>query len=150
MKGDNRFGVIDGHQRLATVVMFLSALFIRLKFFRYLTEEEMVLYEDLIKRHLSYRFTTSSNDKELLNDYAIGQVNVNRSSVDSESGIRIMNAFDFFTDSCEDKSEQVITKMIKTVSSAICTTYTAEDEFVAKQLFVFKSDRGKVSTWKQI
>ena len=39
-QADNKFGVIDGQQRMTTIVMFLSALFKRLKEIRNLNENE--------------------------------------------------------------------------------------------------------------
>ena len=39
-RSENEFGVIDGQQRLTTIVIFLSALFFRLKAIRQLAEHE--------------------------------------------------------------------------------------------------------------
>ncbi|HQQ02843.1 MAG TPA: DUF262 domain-containing protein, partial [Bacteroidales bacterium] len=47
-KSESNFGVIDGQQRLTTIVIFLSALFSKLKSIRSLTENEEVLFENMI------------------------------------------------------------------------------------------------------
>ena len=42
------FRVIDGQQRLTTIIIFLSALFTKLKSIRPLSEEEEIHYEDML------------------------------------------------------------------------------------------------------
>jgi len=69
----SRFGVIDGQQRLTSIVIFLAALFTRLKVLRPLTEYEQELYEDMIKRNSTYHFTTVDYDHQLFRDYVIDQ-----------------------------------------------------------------------------
>jgi len=63
-KPDKKFGVIDGQQRLTTIVIFLSALFKRLSSIRKLTETEQEIFEDIIKRNSTYRFETVDYDKQ--------------------------------------------------------------------------------------
>ena len=46
-KEDKKFGVIDGQQRMTTIVIFLSALFSRLKEIRPLNEVEQEIFEDI-------------------------------------------------------------------------------------------------------
>ena len=48
-KDEKKFGIIDGQQRMTTIVIFLSALFSRLKQIRPLTESEQETFEDIIK-----------------------------------------------------------------------------------------------------
>ena len=73
-KSENQFGVIDGQQRLTTIVIFLSALFIRLKAIRQLSESEEESFEDIIKRKSTYRFETVDYDKRLFKDYVIDRI----------------------------------------------------------------------------
>lgn len=70
-KSDKKYGIIDGQQRLTTIVIFLSALFERLKSIRNLTESEEEIFEDIIKRNSTYRFETVDYDKQLFKDYVI-------------------------------------------------------------------------------
>lgn len=52
--GDNKYAIIDGQQRLTTIVIFVSALFKSIAHERELTEREEVILEDMIKRKSSY------------------------------------------------------------------------------------------------
>src|SRR3989304_3951459 len=70
---NQEFYVIDGQQRLTSIVIFLSALFAKLKTIRNLTEQEEVCYEDMVKRRSAIRFSTVNYDNQLFIDYVIEQ-----------------------------------------------------------------------------
>jgi len=142
-KGDSYFGVIDGQQRLTTVVIFLSALYCKLKTFRALTEDEEVLYENMIKRKSNYIFSTVDYDNQLFKDYVIDLTKKNKNGLETESARRIVKAFDFFTSSFADKDGEFLTKMLKIVSEATCTTHPVRNESEAIQMFIFQNNRGK-------
>ncbi len=142
-KGDNYFGVIDGQQRLTTIVIFLSTLFAKLSSFRALTDEEEVLKENMIRRRANYIFSTVDYDNQLFKDYVIDQTKKDRNGLETESARRIVKAFDYFTNSFADKDEQFLIKMLKTVSEATCTTHPVKNESEAIQMFIFQNNRGK-------
>mgnify|MGYP002392087513 FL=1 len=142
-KGDSCFGVIDGQQRLTTIVIFLSALYSKLKTFRALTEDEEVLYENMIKRKSNYIFSTVDYDNQLFKDYVIDQTKKDKNGLETESAKRIVKAFDFFTNSFAEKDELFLTKLLKTVSEATCTTHIVRNESEAIQMFIFQNNRGK-------
>uniref|UniRef100_UPI004048378A DUF262 domain-containing protein n=1 Tax=Flavobacterium sp. TaxID=239 RepID=UPI004048378A len=70
-KETNKFGVIDGQQRMTTIVIFLSTLFKKLESIRPLTEEEEISKEDMIIRKSVYRFETVDYDDRFFKDYVI-------------------------------------------------------------------------------
>ena len=142
-KSNSHFGVIDGQQRLTTIVIFLSALFTRLKTIRELTEDEEVLYENMIKRKSNYIFSTVDYDNQLFKDYVVEQTKKNKIGLETESARRIVKAFDFFSKNFEDKDESYLTEMLKTVSEASCTTHPVKNESEAIQMFIFQNNRGK-------
>ena len=80
-KSDSRFGVIDGQQRLTTITIFLSALFSRLKEIRPLTISEQEIKEDILKRNLTYRFSTVGYDNQLFRDYVIDQTKTDKNGL---------------------------------------------------------------------
>lgn len=142
-KGIQNFSVIDGQQRLTTIVIFLSALFSALKAIRPLSEDEEVCYEDIIKRKNTVRFSTVLYDNQLFIDYVVDQTKFDHNSLDTESSRRIVRAFDFFKEQLSTKSEAYLTKMCSVIAEATCTTHPVQNESEAIQMFIFQNSRGK-------
>lgn len=136
------FGVIDGQQRLTTIVIFLSALFNRLEAIRPLSETEQETFEDVIKRNSTYRFETVDYDKQLFKDYVIDQSKKDKNGLDSQSAKRIVTAFDFFSQQLKEKEESYLLKMLHTIQNASCTTHPVKDKSEAIQMFIFQNNRG--------
>lgn len=137
------FNVIDGQQRLTTIVIFLSALFAKLKFVKYLSEEEVFCYEDMVKRRTAIRFWTVDYDNQLFIDYVIYQTKSDHNGLETESSRRIVRAFDFFKKHLSDKPQDYLTKMLSIVGDATCTTHSVQNESEAIQMFIFQNSRGK-------
>jgi hypothetical protein len=142
-KGSGEFHVIDGQQRLTTIVIFLSALFLRLRKIRALTDYEKECYEDMIKRNANFRFLTVQYDKQVFVDYVIHQTKVDHHGLETESARRIVRAFDYFNDHLSDKSEDYLAKMLKIITDATCTTHPVKHAAEAIQMFIFQNSRGK-------
>lgn len=142
-KGDSLFHVIDGQQRLSTIVIFLSALFAKLKTLRNLSEDEEVCFEDIVRRKSNIRFSTVGYDNTLFKDYVIDQTKKDKNGLETESAKRIVHAFDYFVRHLADKDELYLTTMLKIIGDASCTTHTVEDESFAIQMFIFQNNRGK-------
>jgi len=140
---DKRFGVIDGQQRLTTIVIFLAALYTRLKGLRPLSEQELEIYEDTIKRNSTYRFTTVDYDKLIFRDYVIDQLNRDTSGLETTSAKRMVKAFDFFSAYLANKEEAHLLGLLQVVSRASCTTHPVTNESEAIQMFIFQNNRGK-------
>ena len=142
-KSEKVFGVIDGQQRLTTIIIFLSALFSRLKNIRELTEYEEEIFEDIIKRKSTYRFETVVYDNQLFKDYVIDQTKKDRNGLETESAKRIVNTFDFFSKILKTKEEKYLLKMLDTIQDSSCSTHHVKDESEAIQMFIFQNNRGK-------
>lgn len=142
-KSESHFGIIDGQQRLTTILIFLSALFSKLKTIRTLTENEEVLFENMIKRKSNYIFSTVDYDNQLFKDYVVDQTKKNKNGLETESARRIVNAFDFFSKALSDKDDEYLLKMLKTVNEASCSTHPVKNESEAIQMFIFQNNRGK-------
>lgn len=140
---DQLLNVIDGQQRLTTIVIFLSALFEKLKTIRRLSEEEEVCYEDMVKRRNAIRFSTVDYDNQLFIDYVIDRTKFDHNSLETESSRRIVRAFDFFRKHLSNKSDDYLTKMLFIISDANCTTHPVQNESEAIQMFIFQNSRGK-------
>jgi hypothetical protein len=142
-KGEYRFYIIDGQQRLTTIVIFLSALFTKLKSLRELSREEKLRFEDMVIRDGIINFSTVEYDNELFKDYVIEQSKKDKNGLDTESVKRIVYAFDYFVEQLADKKEDYLTKMLDIISKASCTTHTVKNESEAIQMFIFQNNRGK-------
>lgn len=142
-KEGKTFGIIDGQQRMTTIVIFLAALFSRLKQYRSLTESEQEAFEDIIKRNSTYRFETVDYDRQFFRDYVIDQIRKDSKSLETESARRIVTAFDYFISQLRNKDEEYLLKMLNTIQNASCTTHPVKDEAEAIQMFIFQNNRGK-------
>lgn len=145
-KDQETFYVIDGQQRLTTIVIFLSALFDRLKLLRTLSENEEICYEDMIKRRSTIRFQTVDYDNQLFNEYVIDQTKTDHNSLKTESARRIVRAFDFFKAYLSNKPEDYLVKILSIIENAACTTHLVQNESEAIQMFIFQNNRGKRPT----
>lgn len=145
-KGDFKFNIIDGQQRLTTIVIFLSSLFKKLKELRELSENEEVLFENTIKRKSNIHFETVDYDNLLFKDYVIIQDKKDKNGIETASGKRIVAAFDYFNNILKDKNEDYCTRMLKAVTTAVSTTHEVTDESEAIQMFIFQNNRGKKPT----
>lgn len=140
-KRDHLFAIIDGQQRLTTIIIFLSALFSRLLQISPLKMIEQEIFEDIIKRHSTYRVSTVEYDNQLFQDYVIDQSKKDKNGLKTISARRIISAFDFFVSRLEDKDESDLSKMLDTIQKASCTTYTAKDESEAIRMFRIKNNK---------
>lgn len=140
---NQKFYVIDGQQRLTTIVIFLSAIFARLKGIRPLKEDEEVCYEDIVKRRSEVRFSTVDYDNQLFKDYVIELTKSDHNGLDTESARRIVRASDFFKQQLSNKPEEYLTKMLSIIRGATCTTHLVKNESEAIQMFIFQNNRGK-------
>jgi hypothetical protein len=140
------FNIIDGQQRLTTIVIFLATLFRKIKGTRELSEVEDFLYQSMIIRKSTIHFETVEYDNLLFKDYVITQDKKDKIGIETESAKRIVAAFDYFNCLLKDKSEEYSTLMLKAVTTAVCTTHEVIDESEAIQMFIFQNNRGKKPT----
>jgi hypothetical protein len=138
-----KYNIIDGQQRLTTIVIFLSVLFCKLKEVKELSEKERFCYEDMVMRGSEIRFLTVEYDKQLFIDYVINQTKCDKYGLETESSRRIVNAFTFFKKELSKKPEEDLTKMLSVVREAACTTHQVQNESEAIQMFIFQNNRGK-------
>ena len=142
-KDKTTFGIIDGQQRLTTIVIFLSVLFRKIELIRPLTETEEVLKEDVLLRKSTHRFETVEYDKQLFKDYIITRLKKDKNGLETQSARRIVDAHDFFENHLSGKDETYLLKMLDTIQKASCTTHPVMDESEAIQMFIFQNNRGK-------
>ena len=140
---DFSFYVIDGQQRLTTIVIFLSALFAKLRALRQLTDDEEKCFGDIVKQRSDVRFSTVNYDDLLFKDYVINRSKKDKNSLDTESAKRIVSAFDFFEENLANKDQQYLTCMLDIITEASCSNHDVLNESEAIQMFIFQNNRGK-------
>jgi uncharacterized protein with ParB-like and HNH nuclease domain len=146
----DRFDIIDGQQRLTTIEIFLTAVFHRLGSLRKLTDDEIEIREDTIKRNSKYRFSTVEYDNPFFKDYVIDQTKSSRKSIETLSATRIADAFDYFKKELKTKSVSDCEKYINCIINSACTTHIVNAEAEAIQMFIFQNNRGKLPTKLEI
>ena len=137
-------GIIDGQQRLSTVITFLASVYKRLKVLRKLTKDEDTIYNDMLKNQSEYRFSTVEYDDQAFRDYIIDQVRTDRNAVlETQSAQRLIEAFSSFNRNLSKKQESYLTNMLQILSRASCTTHLVQGESTAARMFILENDRGK-------
>lgn len=140
--GDEKFGVVDGQQRLTTIMLFLSALYRELENRRKLTEDEE-RNRRIIKDGTRYGFSTVDYDNVLMRDYAINRIKKHITVFATISQKRIVQAYDYFANYLSRCDEPKLTLLLNTVMKSACTTHVVNNEAEAVQMFIFQNDRGK-------
>ena len=142
-KSHHKFAVIDGQQRLTTIIIFISALFKRLQEFRPLQKEEKEIYEAFIPLTATLRFETVDYDKDIFNEYIIDGTKKDKKGIKTQSAYRIIRAFEFFKKYLQKTEEAELLNILKTIQNASCSTHLIADESEAIQMFIFQNNRGK-------
>lgn len=141
---NSEFAIIDGQQRLTTITIFVCALIERIKLARILTDDEEMLYEDIIKRKKIYHFSTVHYDNQLFRDYVIDRIKTGHiHGVETTSARRIIEAYDFFESKLINYDINHVEALLNATINASCTTHIVNAEAEAIQMFIFQNNRGK-------
>lgn len=148
---ENKYWVIDGQQRLTTVVIFFSCLINELKnrekvLTKLLDNEGNVLdiwriSENYIKLGKNFKFQTVTYDNPFF-ESLIYENNLNTTQ-DTSSSKRISIAKTAFDDLFKQAELNDILKWKTIIDNAVITTFEVSDKLQATQIFAFQNDRGK-------
>jgi uncharacterized protein with ParB-like and HNH nuclease domain len=144
------YNIIDGQQRLTTIEIFLCAVYKQIKKYCDPTDTEFEIYEDIIKRNCTYRFSTVEYDNPFFKDCIIDQTKTNTRNIETLSAHRFIDAFDYFTKELEKVNIEQCKKYIEVVANSACTTHIVNNEAEAIQMFIFQNNRGKLPTKLEI
>lgn len=133
--------IIDGQQRMTTVVIFLSCIHNRLKQMPEHSKEAANISNEYLKNtDDQQKFETVGYD----NNFFLSTVIENRhDKIDTRSRRRIKEAFDYLTDKIEQASIEEVLRWKELAENAKITTDAVEDKAEATQIFTFQNDRGK-------
>lgn len=143
LKNDNKYAIIDGQQRLTTIMIFLSALFHKMKEISTLTDEEEEIYEDLVIRRNKLKFETVKYDNQIYKDFVIYNKEINPKILETESSKRFVSAYFYFSQQLKNKNKLELTNLMKVLINSSCTTHIVKEEAEAIQMFIFQNNRGK-------
>lgn len=143
---DYKLKIVDGQQRMTTIVICVSAIIYRLEILKRdegLSEFEEGIKEDFLKKRSKIHFRTVEYDCNIFNDYIINKNTTSHYNLDTNSAIRIVKAFDYFTTEFKNKDAKYLDEILEVISGATCTTHEVTNEAEAIQIFIFQNNRGK-------
>ncbi|TVZ51521.1 DUF262 domain-containing protein [Dokdonia sp. Hel_I_53] len=139
----NKFWIIDGQQRLTTVVVFLACVYNKLKDIEAYNNVATNIYNEyLVNTDSNQKYCTVTYDNNFFENIVIRQV---QDKADTKSRKRILEAFEFFTSELNKKEVSIedIIYWKDLIENAKITTDSVSDKAEATQLFTFQNDRGK-------
>lgn len=147
-KDNKKIGyIIDGQQRLTTIIIFLSSAFEKIKKLNNgeLSAEELNIYKSIIENNGEIKFSTVDYDNKLFKERVIyrekGVV-----KPDTQSQSRILEAVKYFNKKLEKETIENLINMVKIITNASCTLNEVLNQSEAVQMFIYQNDRGKHPT----
>lgn len=147
-KDNEKIGyIIDGQQRLTTIIIFLSSTFEKIKKLNNgeLSAEELNIYKSIIENNGEIKFSTVDYDNKLFKERVIyrekGVV-----KPDTQSQSRILEAVKYFNKKLEKETIENLINMVKIITNASCTLNEVLNQSEAVQMFIYQNDRGKHPT----
>ncbi len=151
-KKDSKYWVIDGQQRLTTIVIFFSCLINELENREKesgkiidLDDDELDIWrlrENYIKRKNKFKFETVPYDNVFF-EHSILESNKDPITSDTSSSMRIKNAREYICDKIAPLDLSIILQWKKIIENSKITTFEVSDKVQATQIFAFQNDRGK-------
>lgn len=136
---DFQYEIIDGQQRITTLVILLSALFSKLRKTDCYTDNQSKIFKCFILNNDYYSFETIEQDKLILEHYVIAQIakNLKYPEVKTDSGKRIILAFDYFKERFLYKDQSYLIALLNAIQNASYTVKCVEKQSEYCQLFSF-------------
>jgi uncharacterized protein with ParB-like and HNH nuclease domain len=140
----NKFWIIDGQQRMTSVVILMSCIYKRIVHEPGLEKEANNLFNEYLKSSDDIqKFQTVDYD----NNYFLNIIIENRpDKTDTKSRWRILEAVDYFQKEIAKVDITTVLHWKHLIENAKITTDTVEDKAEATQIFTFQNDRGKELT----
>lgn len=149
----NKYWIIDGQQRLTTIIIFMNSLIYELE--KREKEEKIKnkngedaelrsIRELYIRLGRNYKFETVAYDNPFFERFVFD--NDNNAKVDTLSSKRISNAKYFFEKELKEQATTTLLEWKTIIDDAVITTFELsgkDAKMQASQIFAFQNDRGK-------
>ncbi|MDR0558765.1 MAG: DUF262 domain-containing HNH endonuclease family protein [Prevotellaceae bacterium] len=149
IKEENVLYVIDGQQRLTTLIIFFSVLKRELENRKEKDETVKIDLSDITDYYLkdmrkgTQKFKTVLDDNNFFVEEIIEAKHNHSHELDTTSKIRIRKAKELFLKEFAETSTETLEKWCELVENATITEYIVKDKTQATQIFAFQNDRGK-------
>lgn len=148
-KSEGTFYIIDGQQRLTTVVIFFSSLVQELMKRKEDGETLSIDLADLLDYYVkdyrknTQKLITSKDDNNFFLEEVINSRVDHKQAADTASKRRIRAAKKYFDDCFRAESTNQLEAWCQLVEDATVTEYIVTNKIQATQVFAFQNDRGK-------
>ena len=136
------FYIIDGQQRLTTIVLLIYSIY------NMLNNNENHDELNNIYNFISKKFSTVSYDNDFFKGIIKGEIKLNRKSksFDTISQKRIYNACKIFNNAFKKQDKNYLIKIFDVIMQASCTEHIINKQEEAVQMFIYENNRGKRPT----
>jgi uncharacterized protein with ParB-like and HNH nuclease domain len=137
--------IVDGQQRITTLIIFLNSLLSRLT---ECDEDTKELYkETYIKYKSAYKLEVLSEDNEFFTTYILENNDMPGGIMSTPSQKKLLNAKLYFDAKLTDEFSQIqLKELLQKIENTKVLTYSVQDKSEATLIFETTNDRGKQLT----
>lgn len=135
--------IVDGQQRITTLVIFMKSLIDILK---KINQDVEILEDTYVTYKNRFKLKLQDEDSEFFETYVLGDVNNPEIVMGRPSQKRLLEARRFFTDKLKNLSLQDLLEIKDKINKTRVLTYTVEDNAESTLIFETTNDRGKSLT----
>lgn len=130
---NEKLGIIDGQQRLTTVILLLSAL-------------QKISNTSLTDYDLNNFSTVSYDEDDFKKILSEELLNIYEATSSTDSIKKIFNAYNFFKEKLKEIEPEKLKAIENLILESTCQINIIDDKIEAIQVFVFENNRGKTPT----
>lgn len=145
-KSEEKFAIIDGQQRLTTIIILLAVINKKLNSENI---EKIINFEEI-------KFSTVEYDNEEFQRYIflneieefknLKEFREKKIISSTESIRRVIETYLYFKDRLKEKNSEDLKRIAETIAEAQCTINIINSKVEATQIFIFENNRGKSPT----
>lgn len=144
--GFDRIDIVDGQQRITTLVIFMKLLIDRFKADEDDTTNVKMLKDTYIKQYGEYKLRVLQDDNEFFKDYILKNNLIPNGEVRTPSQKRLSEAKEFLCEWIKDHPIETLQQFKDKIEQMRVLTYSVKDNAEATQIFETTNDRGKSLT----